>query len=123
MSMLGPATSLHTVTVLEPTDVKGSQGGLATSYAAASSPRTLTCTVVPDDGGQKDDLLKQQGYFKFFKVFFSADPNPLDGTRRLAYNGDVLRIVSPVKNAHGMNRLWSCRCSAHTDDNPGSRLR
>lgn len=121
--MLGPATSRHTVTVLDATTVKGAQGGNSTTYAAASpTPRTLTCTVVPDAGGRNADLLKQQGYFKFFKVYFSADPQPLDGRQRLSHNGDVLRVMSPVENAHGLNRLWSLNAAAHTDDNPGSRL-
>lgn len=122
--MLGAATSRHTVTVLDPTTVKGAQLGNATTWAAATpTPRTLTCTVVPDQGGKNANLLLQQGFYKFFRVYFSTDPNPLDGRQRLSYGGDVLRIISPVENAHGMNRLWSLMAAAHTDDNPGSKLR
>lgn len=114
-------TSLHAVTVLEPTETLGPQLGRSTTFAPAPTPQVLRCTVVPGFHGSSRleyDLLRQQGALMPHTLYFSQKPDGVNESKRLQWGNLILRIVSLPRDVHGLGRLWIVYADLHTDDNP-----
>lgn len=113
---IASVTRRHTVTVLNPSETVGIEMGSNQTWAAASPAVTLTCTLVPFNSTDPEQLMQRQAVIPF-TVYFAADPN-LNENHRLLRNTITARLTGSIRNAHGQGRLWIMRGEVLREDNP-----
>jgi hypothetical protein len=105
----------QTLTVMAETETQGP--GMGRKVVWTATERTVKARVVAQNSQVLIALLQQQPR-AFFMLYFAVNPalNPL--LNRVIWRGQVLRLLGPPLDAHGLGRIWTVQAAMYGEDQP-----
>jgi hypothetical protein len=106
--------TIHDLDVLQLNDHQTPSGAHVKTW---DQIRSIKGRVIPQNGQVLVALMQAQNR-AFYLIYFSSDPQLNSLTNRLVWRGQILRLLSPPLDAHGLGRIWTANAAYFSEDQP-----